>query len=201
MRLEGLSLKSIFRKTYHSFNAAFSNTLSDWISSNILYFQCNSTDVASPIIWNYLWQFQDFLANWAMAGAIWGFFWKGQKVSSPVKISDWLYCMNVISNIFHATIDLVRTLEIGHMNLTKTMKRRYLNKSSTFIRESTNWYGTPEYRQLDVIYDQMLTSAEINVSNKPIIHSYDNQGRPVSMLIIPTLEDLKSVIWSRRSCK
>ena len=49
--------------------------------------------------------------------------------------------------------------------------------------------------QSDRIYDKMLTSAEINIRNRPCISSFDNLGRPVSFLAIPTLEDLKLVLF------
>jgi hypothetical protein len=52
-----------------------------------------------------------------------------------------------------------------------------------------------ELTQSDRIYDKMLTSAEINIRNRPCVRSYDNLGHPVSFLVIPTLEDLKLVLF------
>ena len=52
-----------------------------------------------------------------------------------------------------------------------------------------------ELSELDRIYDSMLTSAEINIRNRPYISSYDNSNRPISFLVIPTLEDLKSTMF------
>ena len=52
-----------------------------------------------------------------------------------------------------------------------------------------------ELSRLDRIYDSMLTSAEINIRNRPYIRSYDNSNRPISFLVIPTLEDLKSTMF------
>jgi len=52
-----------------------------------------------------------------------------------------------------------------------------------------------ELSQFDRIYDNMLTSAEINIRNRPCISSYDQLNRPISFLVIPTLEDLKSTMF------
>jgi hypothetical protein len=52
-----------------------------------------------------------------------------------------------------------------------------------------------ELSQLDRIYNSLLTSAEINIRNRPYISSYDNSNRPISFLVIPTLEDLKSTMF------
>ena len=41
----------------------------------------------------------------------------------------------------------------------------------------------------------VLTSAEINIRNRPCISSFDNLNRPVSFLVIPTLEDLKDTMF------
>lgn len=53
-----------------------------------------------------------------------------------------------------------------------------------------------ELSQLDRIYDDMLTYAEINLRNRPCISSFDNLNRPMSFLVIPTLEDLKYTMFS-----
>lgn len=52
-----------------------------------------------------------------------------------------------------------------------------------------------ELTQLDRMYDNMLTLAEINISNRPCIRSFDSRNRPVSFLVIPTLEDLKHTMF------
>jgi hypothetical protein len=52
-----------------------------------------------------------------------------------------------------------------------------------------------ELSQLDRIYNDVLNSAEINIRNRPCINSFDNLNRPVSFLVIPTLEDLKYTMF------
>ena len=52
-----------------------------------------------------------------------------------------------------------------------------------------------ELSQLGRIYNSMLTSAEINIRNRPYIRSFDNRDRRVSLLAIPTLEDLKYTLF------
>lgn len=49
--------------------------------------------------------------------------------------------------------------------------------------------------QLDTIFDNTLTSAEINIRNRPYIGSVDKRNRPGSFLVIPTLEDLKCTVF------
>jgi hypothetical protein len=51
----------------------------------------------------------------------------------------------------------------------------------------------PELNQLNRVFDNMLTSAEINIRNRPYIHSF-KEGRAI-FLVIPTLEDLKSTMF------
>jgi hypothetical protein len=41
----------------------------------------------------------------------------------------------------------------------------------------------------------MLTSAEINIPNRPCISSFDKRNRPVSFLVIPIQEDLKYTLF------
>ena len=52
-----------------------------------------------------------------------------------------------------------------------------------------------ELSQTDRMFDDMLTSAEINIRNRPYISSFDNRDRSVSFLVIPTLEDLRSTMF------
>ena len=52
-----------------------------------------------------------------------------------------------------------------------------------------------ELNQLDWIYNNMLTSAETNVHNRPYIRSFNNRKDPISVLVIPTLEDLKLTMF------
>lgn len=52
-----------------------------------------------------------------------------------------------------------------------------------------------ELTQSDHICDKMFTSAETNFHNRPRVHSYDHLGRSISFLAIPTLEDLKLVLF------
>jgi len=47
------------------------------------------------------------------------------------------------------------------------------------------------------VFDKMLTSAEINIGNRPRIQSFDGMGRPVSFLSIPTLRDLQDLLLER----
>jgi hypothetical protein len=54
-----------------------------------------------------------------------------------------------------------------------------------------------ELNQIERTYDNMLTSAEINIRNRPYISSFDNVNRPVSFLAIPTLEDLKYTLFEQ----
>jgi len=49
--------------------------------------------------------------------------------------------------------------------------------------------------QFDRICDNMFTSAEMNFHNRPRVHSFDKLGRSISFLAIPTLEDLKLVLF------
>ena len=48
-----------------------------------------------------------------------------------------------------------------------------------------------KWSNIERIYDNMLTLAEINIPNRPCIQSFKH-GRKISFLAIPTLEDLKS---------
>jgi hypothetical protein len=52
-----------------------------------------------------------------------------------------------------------------------------------------------EMTQSDLICDKMFTSAESNFHNRPRVHSFDKIGRSISFLAIPTLEDLKLVLF------
>ena len=52
-----------------------------------------------------------------------------------------------------------------------------------------------EMTQSDLICDKMFTSAEINFHNRPCVHSFDHLGRAISFFTIPTLEDLKLVLF------
>ena len=52
-----------------------------------------------------------------------------------------------------------------------------------------------EMTQSDLICDKMFTSAESNFHNRPRVHSFDKLGRSISFLVIPTLEDLKLVLF------
>jgi hypothetical protein len=54
-----------------------------------------------------------------------------------------------------------------------------------------------ELSQLGRIYDDVLTSAEINIRHRPCISSFDNLNRRVSFLVIPTLEDLKYTMFEQ----
>jgi hypothetical protein len=48
---------------------------------------------------------------------------------------------------------------------------------------------------LDRVYDQMLTTAELNFFRRPVIESFDSLGHKVSWVTIPTLEDLKCSLY------
>ncbi|HEY7079684.1 MAG TPA: hypothetical protein VH500_08285 [Nitrososphaeraceae archaeon] len=50
-------------------------------------------------------------------------------------------------------------------------------------------------RFLDKVFDEMLTSAEINIASRPILQSFDALGSRISFLVIPTLEDLKYLLF------
>jgi len=52
-----------------------------------------------------------------------------------------------------------------------------------------------ELTQSDRICDNIFTSAEMNFHNRPRVHSFDRLGRSISSLAIPTLEDLKLVLF------
>jgi hypothetical protein len=52
-----------------------------------------------------------------------------------------------------------------------------------------------ELNQFDMIYDKMLEYAKINIRNRPCISSFNNCNDPISFLVIPTLEDLKSALF------
>jgi hypothetical protein len=52
-----------------------------------------------------------------------------------------------------------------------------------------------ELTQPDLICDKMFTSAEMNFHNRPHVHFFDKLGRSISFLAIPTLEDLKLVLF------
>jgi hypothetical protein len=49
--------------------------------------------------------------------------------------------------------------------------------------------------QIDRIFDDMLTSAEINICNSSCIRSFDRLNHPKSLLVVPTLEDLKRTLF------
>ena len=48
---------------------------------------------------------------------------------------------------------------------------------------------------LHQVFEQMLTTAESNFFRRPTIASFDNLGREISWLTIPTLEDLKCSLF------
>jgi hypothetical protein len=54
---------------------------------------------------------------------------------------------------------------------------------------------TETEKYLGKIFDEMLTSAEVNITNRPFIQSSDSHGTKISLLVIPTLEDLMSVLF------
>jgi hypothetical protein len=41
----------------------------------------------------------------------------------------------------------------------------------------------------------MLTSAKIHICNRPMIRSYDARGHPISFSVIPTLEDMRDLLF------
>jgi hypothetical protein len=49
--------------------------------------------------------------------------------------------------------------------------------------------------RIDRIFDDMLTSTEINICSRPCIRSFDNLNHPISLLVIPTLEDLIHILF------
>ena len=54
-----------------------------------------------------------------------------------------------------------------------------------------------ELSQIERAYDNMLMSAAVNIHNRPRIDSFDNVNRPVSFLVIPTLEGLKYALFEQ----